>query len=563
MLYEMLAGEVPFKAETPLKLFEKICYDEPKPVSKVVPGIPKDVAKLIDKMMAKDRDDRYATCAALVADIDRVERGEKVKINSRKRMRAARGRRGRRGGLYPAAVAAGIIALAAVAYVYVKGGQGVPARDAEPGGSADVASSHQTTPAAGVPNAKKRRIVLVRDFDNSTGKGDLEWLEVGIADMLITDLAGCEYLEVMSRDKARDIVAKGVKPGPGLVDIEVKGSFAEAGGKLLIIAKVVDVEGGAVLKAVKMSGSVEGIFKLIDSVSTSIRRDLQTVLAERLGGEVELASSGGVESRLFLANAPESRNMIARRRTRRAADGRLAEKKRQSLQKPGAEARVPNELGKADKKSGMDATGKRSDARQDRGRAVEGESARRRNRPYGMRPSAPGRPLKDEDVAAVGAGPAGGGGGGMPASASARKAASEASEAPEAPEATDAADMEFRGGARGDAAPTGLAARVAQAKVKQGKVAEKQMNLAAANDKVAGTAEPKGRPVDPTDMHKRVAGVSLYYRARNILDDPDATPEELAKAMKMLSTAKELTPGLRRLDQAIDSCRRRLPQRGF
>ncbi|MBN1809213.1 MAG: protein kinase [Planctomycetes bacterium] len=289
VLYEMLSGDVPFKADTPFKLFEKIIYEEPRPITSHVPGIPREVAKLVNSMMAKNRDDRYPDCAEVVKDIERIEKGEK--LTTRRRSRVPR-RRPSTSNLRTAAAVVSVAVVAALALWYFNS-LSVVSPGPEP---------LDTTPVEhGVSSPAERRVIVVRDFVNSTGSPSLDWLRVGIADMLITDLSSCDFLEVMGREKA-----PGTRP-----DIELTGSYAEAGGRIRVIVQMLDREGGTVIKAVKATGAEDEVFSLIDSLSTEIRSNLETLLSQRLNRSLRFASSGGVASRL-VAQAPPAPESLKR-----------------------------------------------------------------------------------------------------------------------------------------------------------------------------------------------------------------------------------------------------------
>jgi tRNA A-37 threonylcarbamoyl transferase component Bud32 len=64
VLYELIAGHVPFEAETNWALIFKHINEPPPPI----PGIPPRVQKVIDRVLAKDPDARYQTCRELVAE---------------------------------------------------------------------------------------------------------------------------------------------------------------------------------------------------------------------------------------------------------------------------------------------------------------------------------------------------------------------------------------------------------------------------------------------------------------------------------------------------------------
>lgn len=64
VLYEMIAGHVPFDAETNWGLIFKHINEPPPPI----PGLPEPVQRVLDRVLAKDPDARYQTCREFVAD---------------------------------------------------------------------------------------------------------------------------------------------------------------------------------------------------------------------------------------------------------------------------------------------------------------------------------------------------------------------------------------------------------------------------------------------------------------------------------------------------------------
>jgi len=73
ILYEMISGKVPFEGETPLSLAMRHKTETPKNVRELNPQISVELASLISKCMAKDRNGRYQSVEDLIADLTRVE----------------------------------------------------------------------------------------------------------------------------------------------------------------------------------------------------------------------------------------------------------------------------------------------------------------------------------------------------------------------------------------------------------------------------------------------------------------------------------------------------------
>ena len=65
ILYQMLAGEVPFLGDTPDAVLYQVVHEEPPPLSELDLDIPSSVEDVVLTALAKDPDDRYSTMAEL------------------------------------------------------------------------------------------------------------------------------------------------------------------------------------------------------------------------------------------------------------------------------------------------------------------------------------------------------------------------------------------------------------------------------------------------------------------------------------------------------------------
>jgi serine/threonine protein kinase len=70
--YHMLAGEPPFKGETPFEVALQHVQSQAKPLTEVRPDLPTELSAVVGKMMAKQPGDRYQTARELLQDVLRL-----------------------------------------------------------------------------------------------------------------------------------------------------------------------------------------------------------------------------------------------------------------------------------------------------------------------------------------------------------------------------------------------------------------------------------------------------------------------------------------------------------
>jgi predicted ATPase/GAF domain-containing protein len=72
--YEMLAGRRPFEAGDPMELIHAHLAIPPEPLGRLAPELPASVTAIVDKLLAKDAEERYQSAEGLALDLEECRR---------------------------------------------------------------------------------------------------------------------------------------------------------------------------------------------------------------------------------------------------------------------------------------------------------------------------------------------------------------------------------------------------------------------------------------------------------------------------------------------------------
>ena len=86
-LYHLVSGKRPFDGGSAYEIMRRVETEKPLPLSKLDPKLPQNLCNLVERMMAKNPNDRYQTASELIHDLQRVHAGGRV-TRVRRRMRS-------------------------------------------------------------------------------------------------------------------------------------------------------------------------------------------------------------------------------------------------------------------------------------------------------------------------------------------------------------------------------------------------------------------------------------------------------------------------------------------
>src|SRR5438270_9749704 len=260
VLYEMVAGRVPFEGKDIHRQIIAIQESDPPPLSKFAEGVPERLEEIVEKALAKDPDERYQTAKDLLIDLKNLKR--KLDVDAEIERTVAPELRSAAGG-----------AQSTVSNAQQSGAQTIGGEQARPTSSAEYIVSEITRHklaalisililVAGIVGLvvymQARRSseaaidsIAVLPFENRSTEPDADYLSDGLAESLIYRLSQLPNLKVsptslVFRYKGKEIDP--IKVGNELgVSAVLSGRITQRGDNLTISAELVDVRNNKLL----------------------------------------------------------------------------------------------------------------------------------------------------------------------------------------------------------------------------------------------------------------------------------------------------------------------------
>jgi tetratricopeptide (TPR) repeat protein/tRNA A-37 threonylcarbamoyl transferase component Bud32 len=267
VLYEMLAGQKPFRGEYETAVIYSILNVEPEPVTDLRREVPVEVERVVERALAKVPGERYQTAGEFLSAIEEQRDRLALGIKSRRFVRLRRKTRKR-------VLTIGLPALlvAAVAFVLFV---------VQP---FEFQVRTKTKDAIAQENS-----MVIAQFDNVADPADAGNLAEIAKSLLVTDLGESEYMRVLTEQRQYDILKQLGKEGLRALDRAVAVEVARLAkvnwiltGKILslqpsivLVSEVTNAVTGEIRSTQRVEGSVgEEIFRVVDRLTRAIRDDM-------------------------------------------------------------------------------------------------------------------------------------------------------------------------------------------------------------------------------------------------------------------------------------------------
>jgi tetratricopeptide (TPR) repeat protein/predicted Ser/Thr protein kinase len=262
VLYEMLAGRLPFVGASLPELSDQILHQEPLSLARLNDGVSRELDAIVRKALEKNPSHRYQSARELHADLQRVARRlEAVDVDAD-----------------------------ATTVMFVRRSDALPAA---------LPSAH---------SASGERTIAVLTFANVTREASDDWIGTGIAETVTADLKNVPRITVIGRAQIFELLKNfpAADAGDDRLAIEigrrlgawwvVAGAYQRLGQRIRITAHLLEVLTASLIRTVKIDGGIDDIFELQDRVVFELSRSLDVKLGRDQADAIERDETRSVEA---------------------------------------------------------------------------------------------------------------------------------------------------------------------------------------------------------------------------------------------------------------------------
>ncbi|MDQ3296425.1 MAG: protein kinase [Myxococcota bacterium] len=303
VLYELLAGRPGHQDDTPQATLDRVIAGPPRPVAAAVPHVPRELATIVSKAMARCPEDRYPNATALAEDLRRHQTGKLVSAHSYSAWSLIRKRLANHRGVIAVAVASAV----ALGVVGVESFRRVVVQR-------NIAQEERGHAVEARSQAEKRQRELVRLQAVSSLRDDPTATVAWLKDYVIGDDDRAQVLDVVDEALALGVARHVFRPNDWVLD-----AVFTPDGKRLVAAvrggsmRVYDLQTGAETELGRPAWTPELIAMSSDGafvVSASMNGDIMKWPLH--GGEPSVLARNLMMPNGLKLSADDSRALVIR-----------------------------------------------------------------------------------------------------------------------------------------------------------------------------------------------------------------------------------------------------------
>lgn len=278
VLYELLTGKRPFDGDNAMDVMGAVLHKEPVPLSQLLPNVPREIDRIVNKSLRKDREQRYQTAKDLLIDLKDANRELEFQDNrhrtatpSAPALTAATGSDPQRTTSSAEFIAQEVkkhkfgFALGSLLLLAL------------------IAAGIWYFFSRPVTNTRAIGSIAVLPFQNKSSDADTEYLSDGLAESLIYRLSQLPNLKVsptssVVRYKGKDTditqIAKELE-----VDAVMSGRVSERGEDLTISVELVDARTKKIIWAEQYDRKMSDLLATQREIATTIAQKLELKLS--------------------------------------------------------------------------------------------------------------------------------------------------------------------------------------------------------------------------------------------------------------------------------------------
>jgi eukaryotic-like serine/threonine-protein kinase len=319
LLYEMVAGCLPFEGATTSEILAAILNEkEPPPLARFAREVPAELERIVEKALRKDREERYQGAKDMLLDLKRLKQRLEVEAEIERtvppELRGATGEARPSGG------------QEAVSTAQASAAQTVTVESARPTSSAEYIISEIKRRKRGVAatlaaftllsvagiayyfysgrgggGAGTIRSIAVLPFTNADGNPDAEYLSDGISESLINSLSQLPGVKVIARSSSFKYKGKEVDPQEVARSLSVEailtGRVTQRGENLLISVELMNARDKTQVWGAQYNRSATDVLQVQSEISREIAEKLRLHLTA--GEQQQLAKRETVNPQAY------------------------------------------------------------------------------------------------------------------------------------------------------------------------------------------------------------------------------------------------------------------------